>query len=54
MRLILRDRLWVVHIPFVRMFKFQFFAQFLVNHLTHPVVSNLIIFYANLLHSLIM
>ena len=35
-RLILLDRFWVVHIPFVRMDKIQFPAQFLVDNLAHP------------------
>ena len=41
---ILQDWFWVVHIPFVRMIKFQFLAQFTVDHLVHPVVSSLIFF----------
>ena len=41
-RLILRDGLWIVYI--VRMVTFQFFAQFLVGQLFHPVVSSLILF----------
>ena len=36
------------------MVKFQFHALFPVDHLAHPVVSSLISFCANLLHSLIM
>ena len=43
-RLILQDRCWVVHIRLVHMVKFQFLAQFPVNHLAHPVVSSLIFF----------
>ena len=35
------DRFWVVHIPFVRMVKFQFLALFSVDHLAQPVVSSL-------------
>ena len=54
MYVILQDRCWVVQIPFVRMVKFQFLAQFPVDHLTHPVLFSLILFGANLLHSLIM
>ena len=42
--LILLNRFWVVHIPFVRMVKFQFLAQFQIDHLAHPVVSNLTLF----------
>ena len=41
---ILHDRFLVVHIPFVRMVKLQFLAQFPVDHLAHPVVPCLIIF----------
>ena len=52
--LILQDRFWVVHIPFIRMVKFRLLAQFPVDHLTHPVVSSLKFFYVNLLHSLVM
>ena len=44
MRLILLDRIWVLHIQFVRMVKFQFLAQFPMDHLTHPVLSRLILF----------
>ena len=44
MCLILQDRFWVVQIPFGRMVKFQFLAQFPVDHLLHPVVSTLILF----------
>ncbi len=40
-RLILKDRFWVMHIPFVRMVKFKFLAHFLVDRLAHPVVSRL-------------
>ena len=43
-RFILLDRFWVVHIPFVRMVKFKFFAQLPVDHLAHPVLSRLILF----------
>ena len=52
--LIFQDRFCVVHIPFVHLVKFQFLAQFLVNHLPDPVVSSLYSFCPNLLHSLIM
>ena len=40
---ILQDRLWVVHIPFLRMVKFQFLAHLPVDHLAHPVLSSLIL-----------
>ena len=43
-RLILLDRFWIVDIPFVRMVKFQFLAQFPVDHLVHPIASCLILF----------
>ena len=43
MRLVLQDRFWFVHIPFIRMVKFQFIALFPVDHLTHSVVSCLIL-----------
>ena len=33
-----------MHIPFVSMVKFQFLEQFPVDHLSHPVVSNLVLF----------
>ena len=52
--LILQDRCWVVHKPFVRMVKFQFLTQFPMDHLAHPVVSSLILFCVNLQHSFIM
>ena len=42
--LIFQDGLWVVHIPFVRMVKSKFLAQFLVDHFAHSVVSSLILF----------
>ena len=42
-RLILQDRFWVVHVPFVRRDKLQFLAQFPVDHLAHPVVSSFIL-----------
>ena len=41
--LILQDRCWVVHIPFVRKVKSRFLARFLVDHRAHPVVSTLIL-----------
>ena len=33
MCLILQDSCWVVHVSFVHMFKFKFWAQFPVDHL---------------------
>ena len=42
--LILQERCWVVHIPFIHMVKFKFLAQFPLNHLSYPVVSSLILF----------
>ena len=39
MRLIHKDRFWFVHIPFSSMLKFQFLAQFPVDHLLHSFVS---------------
>ena len=35
---ILQDLCWVVHIPFVRMVKFKFLTQLLVDHLANPIV----------------
>ena len=43
MRVIFKDRRWVVHIPFVSMVKYQFLAYFPVDHLADPVVSRLIL-----------
>ena len=43
--LTLQDRCWVVHIPYVRKVKFQFLAQFSVDHFAHSI-------WTNLLHSL--
>ena len=40
----LQDRFWVLHIPFVRMVKFQFLSKFPMNNLAHPVVPRLIFF----------
>ena len=37
-------RFWIVNIPFVRLVKSKFLAQFPVDHLPHPVVSSLILF----------
>ena len=54
MHLILQDRFWVVHIPFVRIVKFEFLAHLPVDYLAHPVVSSLIHFCADMLHLLIM
>ena len=53
MHFVLQHRFWVVYIPLVRMVKFNIFAQFPMDHLTHPVVSSPILLGANLLHSLI-
>ena len=39
MRIILSGGFRFVHIPFGIMVKFQFLAQFSVDHLSHPVVS---------------
>ena len=41
MRFILQEGFWFVPVPFVRMVKLQFLAQFLVDHLLHTVVSSL-------------
>ena len=41
---IIRDRCWVVHIPFVRVVKFQFLAQFLMDHFAYSIGSCLIVF----------
>ena len=51
---ILPDRCWVLHIPFVRMVKFKFLAHLPVDHLAHPILFRLNSVCANLLHSLIM
>ena len=40
---ILHGRFLVVHIPPVRFVKFKFLAKFSVDHLSHPVVSSLIL-----------
>ena len=42
--LIFQDGFWIVHIQFIRVIKFKFLAQFPVDYLAHPVVSNLILF----------
>ena len=44
MHLILQERCWVAHIPFCRMFKFHYFAQFQVDHHPHSVVSSFVLF----------
>ena len=38
MRLILKDRCWVVHLPFPRMVKFKLLEQLPVYHLANPIV----------------
>ena len=54
-RLIIQDALfWVVHIPFGNMVKFQFLAQFTVDHLSYPVLPGFYSLCVNFLHSLIM
>ena len=40
----LKDRFWVVDIPYVHMVKLQLLAQFPVGHLARPVVPSLIFF----------
>ena len=42
-RLIVQEGFRFVHIPVVRMVKFKFLAQFLVDHLPHWIVTMLII-----------
>ena len=37
--LILQDGIWIVHMPYVRRFKFQYLSQFPVDHLAYRVVS---------------
>ena len=44
MCVIFQDRCWVVHIPFVLMFKFKFLAHFPQDHHAYPVVSSLVLF----------
>ena len=51
--LILLDRCWVVPILFVGMVEFQSYTNFLVDQFTHSDMSNLILFCANLLLSLV-
>ena len=48
-RLILQDGFWFAHIPYGCVVKFQFLAQFPVDHLPHPVVSSLILLLSLLL-----
>ena len=40
----LQDGFWVVHEPFGSMVKSKLLAQFSMDHLPHPVVSDLILF----------
>ena len=44
MSLIVQDRMWFILIPFVHLVKFQFLAQFQVDHLPQSVVSGLTLF----------
>ena len=54
MHLILQNIFWFVHVPFGSIVKFQFLAQFPVDHFSHPVVSSFFYsFCTNLLYSLI-
>ena len=46
---ILQDRCWVVHRPFVHMVKFKFLAQFPVDYFSHSIVSSFI--FGNLLRN---
>ena len=39
----LQDRCWVVHLPFIRLVKFEFLLHLPVDQLSHPVVSIIII-----------
>ena len=43
MHLILKDRFWFVHIPFGCIISIKSLAQFLVDHLSQPVVPIIII-----------
>ena len=43
LRFILYSEFWFVHAPLSSIVKFQFLAQFPLDHLSHPVVSNLIL-----------
>ena len=54
MGLILKDWFWFSHVPFHSMVQFQSFAQFSVDLLPQPIVSNLLILLHSLLHSRIM
>ena len=49
-----QEGFFIVHIPFVQMFKFKLLALISVNHLLHPVLSSLIIYLNFFLNSLIM
>ena len=49
--LILQDRFYVVHIPPIRMVKFDFFSQLPVDNLSQPFMCRLYFFCANFLHS---
>ena len=40
----LQDGFWLVHIPFVRIAKFKFLAQFPIDHPSNSIVSGLILF----------
>ena len=42
-RIILQNVFWVVNIPLVSMVRFQFLAQFPIDHLTHAVVTRYIL-----------
>ena len=54
MRLIFQNGFWVVHISFFCMVKFKLLSQFPVDYLLYPIMSSLILFGADLLHSRIM
>ena len=41
---VLSDGFLFVHIPLFHMVKFQFFALFLVDHLSHSIMPNLVLF----------
>ena len=43
--LALPGRFWVLHIPLVHISKFKFLAQFLMGHLAHSFMLNLILFW---------
>ena len=40
MLLIIQDWFWIVHVPISSMVKLQFFVQFPMDHLPHPIMSN--------------